>query len=65
MAPVLLLEPGELDEVALRTSHTMAIEAFVPCEEIGQILFDPLDKGIRSAALRCGPAKTKRLKRAS
>jgi DNA end-binding protein Ku len=60
-----LLEPGEQDEVALRTIHTMAIEAFVPREEIGQIHFDPLDKGIRATALRFGPAKTKRLKRAS
>jgi DNA end-binding protein Ku len=60
-----LLEPGEQDEVALRTIHTMAIEAFVPREEIGQIHFDALDKGIRAMAFCFGPAKSKRLKRAS
>jgi DNA end-binding protein Ku len=60
-----LLEPGELDEVALRTTHTMAIVSFVPREEIGQICLDPLDNGIRTTALCCGPAKNKRLERAS
>jgi DNA end-binding protein Ku len=60
-----LLKPGELDEVARRTTHTMAIEAFVPRAEIGEIHFDPLDTGIRATALCCGPAKSKRLKRAS
>jgi hypothetical protein len=43
----------------------MAIEAFVPREEIGQIHFGALDKGIRAMAFRCGPAKSKRLKRPS
>jgi DNA end-binding protein Ku len=60
-----LLEPGELDEVALQITRTMAIEAFVPREEIGAIHPDPLDKGVRTTALHRGPAKTKRLKRAS
>ena len=59
------LEPGELDEVALQITHTMAIEAFVPREEIGEIHFDPHDKGVRAKALRRGSAKTNRLKRAS
>jgi DNA end-binding protein Ku len=52
-----LLEPGELDEVALQITHTMAIEAFVPRKKIGEIHLDPLDKGIRATALRRGPAK--------
>jgi hypothetical protein len=35
----------------------MAIEAFVPREEIGAIHLDPLDEGVGATALRRGPAK--------
>ena len=35
-----LLEPEELDEVALESTHTIAIESFVPLKEIDEISLD-------------------------
>jgi DNA end-binding protein Ku len=35
-----LLEPEELDEVALESTHTIAIESFVPRKEIDEIYLD-------------------------
>lgn len=35
-----LLEPEELDEVALESTHTIAIESFVPRQEIDEIYLD-------------------------
>jgi DNA end-binding protein Ku len=35
-----LLEPEELDEVALESTHTIEIESFVPRKEIDEIYFD-------------------------
>ena len=35
-----LLEPDELDEVALESTHTVDIESFVPRKEIGEIYID-------------------------
>src|ERR1700684_482878 len=35
-----LLEPEELDEVALESTHTLDIEAFVPRKEIDEIYLD-------------------------
>jgi DNA end-binding protein Ku len=35
-----LLEPEELDEVALESTHTIDIDSFVPCKEIDEIYLD-------------------------
>ena len=36
----MLLEEDELDEVALESTHTIEIEAFVPRDEVDEIYLD-------------------------